>query len=160
MDDVWKKIQKEYIKGGKGVTQQSLAEKYGLSRSAVGAHCRAGKWREKKDKVATKSAQKVTDAAEAEALSEAAELHSTALDLLAKTKDGLSKADPENAAQLQRYATTLKGVMDMLGIKAPGDKAEQEARIAELRARAKERDREQADGVKLVIEGLPEEYAK
>lgn len=160
MDDVWKKIQKEYIKGGKGVTQQSLAEKYGLSRSAVGDHCRAGKWREKRDKVAAKSAQKVTDAAEAEAMSEAARLHSAALDILAKTQEGLSKTDPENAAQLQRYASTLKGVMDMLGIKAPGDKAEQDARIAELRARAKERDREQDGGAKLVIEGLPEEYAK
>ena len=160
MDDVWKKIQKEYIKGGKGVTQQSLAEKYGKSRKAVGNHCRAGKWREKRDKVAAKSAQKVTDTAEAEALSEASELHSTALDLLMMVKEGMSKTDPENAAQLQRYANTLKGVMDMLGIKAPGDKAEQDARIAELRARASERDREQNGGVKLVIEGLPEEYAK
>ena len=50
----------------------------------------------------------------------------------------------------------LRDLKDVLNLKTELDKKEQEARIANLRRQAQEE--EKAEGAKLVIEGLPEEF--
>ena len=52
----WHKIRAEYIGGA---SQRSLAEKYGVSHSAIEKHCRMEKWTEQRKTAAVKVAEKV-----------------------------------------------------------------------------------------------------
>lgn len=76
--------------------------------------------------------------------------------LIGKAMEGIREADPKDAKTLKAYSGVLRDLKDVLNLKTELDKKEQEARIANLRRQAQEE--EKAEGAKLVIEGLPEEF--
>lgn len=55
----WERIRAEYISDGTSI--RALAEKYGLSKDAVGRRAKAEKWLEARDKTATKVRQKASE---------------------------------------------------------------------------------------------------
>lgn len=60
-DDVpdWERIRAEYIAGG--ISLRDLAQKHGVTRSAIGRRASAESWTEERDKTGTKVRQKTED---------------------------------------------------------------------------------------------------
>ena len=55
----WEKIRAEYIAGG--ISIRELAQKYGVTRSAIGRRARSESWTDERDKTGTKVRQKTED---------------------------------------------------------------------------------------------------
>ena len=55
----WKKIKAEYVRGG--ISQQKLADKYGVPVRSVKEHARKEKWSELRKEACTKAAQKMVE---------------------------------------------------------------------------------------------------
>lgn len=152
MDDVWKKIQKEYIKGA---SQRTLAKKYSVSRDAICKRVKAGKWTAMRGQVQAKVMAKAAEAA----VDEAAMMHDFGSTLMAKAIEGLKDCPPDDVMALKGYAQIGRDARAILDIRSEADLKEQEARILKLRAEAEEREREQ-DGGGMIIQlgGDVDEY--
>ena len=66
----WERIRAEYIAGGASI--RNLADKYGISKDAVGRRAKAEKWKETRDKTATKVRQRTNERIVAQKADEAA----------------------------------------------------------------------------------------
>ena len=66
----WERIRAEYIAGGASI--RNLADKYGISKDAVGRRAKAEKWKETRDKTATKERQRTYERIVAQKADEAA----------------------------------------------------------------------------------------
>lgn len=149
----WKKIQKEYISGA---SQRFLAKKYHVGTKTISDKAKKGGWDFARQQAEVKTTAMVVDAV----VSDAAMMYEFGRSLMAKAIEGLKLCDPDNVNALKGYAQIGRDAKDILNVRSEADLKEQEARILKLRAEAEERKREQEGGVKLVIEGLPEEYAR
>lgn len=75
----WKKIKAEYIKGG--ISQQKLADKYGVHRSTLQLHMKREGWQQLRQETAAKAAQKLvekTASSQAETLSKLQQMQNQA----------------------------------------------------------------------------------
>ncbi len=159
-DNVLEKIKAEYLEGG--VSQRELAEKYGISQSAIKRIASKEKWSSLRAKTQEKANQKITSAISRKQARRAERVTKVAdklLDKLEKIVDELSAND----ILLDRYAVKqitggLKDYAAIVGIKSELDVKEQQARIEKLKKDAKE---EKTDYlINVVIGSDAEEYGK
>lgn len=94
----WKKIKAEYIRGG--ISQQKLADKYGVHRSTLQARMQREGWQQLRDAALAKTGQKLVDEiadSQADILAKLTGLQDEAVMALYKKLLGSIHAFPENA---------------------------------------------------------------
>ena len=149
MPDVdWTKIKSEYITTK--VTSDKLAEKYGISASAIKKVCASEKWAKARKEYCNKVVQKNVKKAAEKATERRTNILSAADLLLKKWQEIMPDcAIPDD---LRKMAATLKDIADIQMIKSDDDIAEQQARIENLRKNISRDDNKRED-IRVVIEG-------
>lgn len=151
----WRKIKTEYITTN--TSYRKLAEKYGVNHATIGKRAKEENWVQLRRQNADKTQAKILDAIGDEQASRAVRLQSVTDKLLAKVEAIVDARKPEDmdTQSLRHISATLKDIKEIQMIRSDADIREQEARIANLRKQANP---EQTESVKLVVEGLPEEF--
>lgn len=145
----WNTIRAEYIRGD--TSHRLLAEKYGVSKSAIAARCKKEKWLELRGQKQAKTNAKLTDIA-AKRQAEAADIiFEAALDLARKVAKSIEQQDTFLPGDAYGYANALQKVKATIGIKDDIDLEEQRARIDKLHKEAKTGAEEAAGGRVVVI---------
>lgn len=128
----WKKIKREYIKGG--ISQRKLAEKHGVPYGTLRKVAEKEKWadlREKaKEKAGAEYARNVGKSM-GRAQSKVFEVAELLLNKLAGCAESMEVLDPDS---IRKLTGALKDLRDIIGAKSGADLREQEARIAKLEA--------------------------
>ncbi len=131
MEADWKKIRKEYIKGG--TSQRQLAAKYGVSVNTIKKKCKAEGWvklRSQKDSKCT--AKTVDKLAEQEARVDTA-VYDAANELLAKFRASVSAVDSADPGMLKDWGSALRSIQLVLSSEPTElDIRKKEAEIAKL----------------------------
>ena len=154
----WKKIKAEYIGGS--VSYRKLAEKYGVSSSAVYRRMRSEKWTDLRMQSESKANAKIVEK-EAEKAARKASRIDTAADILLETiirnlHSGEFAMNPQGVKQL---TGALKDLKDIKGMKSEADMREQEARIRKLEKDAMEE--QKADNrIEIVFDSDLEMYSE
>ena len=145
----WNKIRAEYIRGD--TSHRLLAEKYGVSKSAIAARCKKEKWLELRGQKQTKTNAKLVDIA-ADKQAEAADvIFSAALELARKVSKTIREHPEFLPADANGYSAALERCKRICDIKSDTDIAEQQARIDKLRKEAQTGSEESAEGRVVVI---------
>ena len=151
----WNEIREEYLRDDTS-SYRKLAQKYGVSLTAIYNRAKAEKWQEQrkqlKDKTITKSIEKLSD----KKANQAAKYGDMVDTMTEKLTKAIEAVDPKDTTSIRRLTASLCDLRELLGIKSDADSREQEARIANLRRQADREDDESAPT--LVVEGLPEEF--
>jgi uncharacterized protein YjcR len=115
------------------ITYQYLADKYGVSVSAVGKWALKRDWRKKREKFGErrrkKAVQKIVDR-QADQIAKFAKITTALYD---KILAAIEVTDASNTYAIRQLTASAKDLREMLEIKSDADKREQEARIAKLR---------------------------
>lgn len=155
----WNAIRQDYITD-ESSSYRKLAQKYGLSYTAIGDKARKEGWAEQRSQYLNKTLSKTINAIGKSQARRAERVVSVADKLLDKIEAVIDSCDGEaliaNTQALKHITGALKDIKDIQMIKSDGDLREQEARIANLRRQAESDDALNAPT--LVVEGLPEEF--
>ena len=152
----WKTIELEYVTSD--ISQEKLAQKFGIGRSRLGQYASKEKWREKRDKHRAKTVEKAVNAVGTKQANMAAKLYETG-GMLLDTVKRLIDENPDmlaDTSSMKDVSVVLKNLKDLMSVKSEADMLEQEARIAKLRKEAEKDDGSHAPT--LIVEGLPEEF--
>ncbi len=158
--DMWAKIRKEYIAGG--TSYRKLAEKYGVSRSAIEARGRAEGWvADLRQKQGITKAKTVEALAAAESSVEM-DVYDAAHELLEAFRESLRTAKDEgiiDAERIKDYGSGLRSIQMVMSSKPT--KLDIQKKMAEIKVLQKNANRDEADheGVEVKLEGV-EDYAK
>ena len=155
----WNAIRQDYITD-ESSSYRKLAQKYGISYTAIGDKARKEGWAEQRTQYLNKTLSKTINAIGKSQAKRAERVVSVADKLLAKIEAVIDEYDGAalmtNPQALKHITGALKDIKDIQMIKSDGDLREQEARIANLRRQAEKDDVDSAPT--LVVEGLPEEF--
>lgn len=149
----WNKIRNEYVHGNISIAK--LAEKYNCSLSTLAKISTREKWKDQRQKVAKKTAEKVDSAIVKANANSNIKLYNAAdklLDIVSATLERIAEEEPERFITVYRQLSgTLKDIKDIKSVKSELDLEEQKARIKSLQ---KQIEAETTDKtVKVVIEG-------
>lgn len=128
----WAQIKSEYIAGN--CTYRSLAKKHNVSLSRLSKMGTQEAWPVLRAQAWQKSEHMMVESAAEGKKRIVSAMVSATEALVEKASAGISAAEPADYRSLKGYSGILKDVHDILDIRSPGDVAEQEARIARLRA--------------------------
>lgn len=154
----WKRLKREYIKGG--ISQRKLAEKYNVSYSTLRNVAEKEKWTELRAKASQKAGAEMArniGKSQGRAKSRIFDVAEVLLNKLEACANSMEEIDP---ASLRRLVGALKDLKEIVGAKTDMDLREQEARIAKLEAdveAARSSDEQQEISVELVE---AEDYAE
>lgn len=152
----WSKIKKEYITGN--MSQADIADKYGVARRTLMAVAQGEHWgqqrRDWREQVAQKSIERAAEAA----ARKDTRIYDITNRLIDKIAEAAEDIDPTDVQAFRALTIALKDIKDIRGDKSERDIAEQEARIAKLRADAKKAEEDRAGAAAVEIVGLPEDY--
>ena len=152
----WNAIRQEYITD-ESTSYRKLAQKYGVGLTALYRRGHDEGWVEQrqqlKDKTAAKSIEIISDQ-QAERVTKYVQMTDR---FTKKLEAAIEALNPRDTTSVRRVAASLRDLGDMLGIKSDADTREQEARIANLRKSA-DREDGQDNTVRVVVEGIPEEF--
>ena len=154
----WKKMKAEYIGGS--VSYRKLAEKYGVSSSAVQRRMRSEKWTDLRRQTECKTNAKIVEKESDRAERKQSRIE-TAADMLLesiimKMQTGEYILTPGSVKQL---TGALKDLKDIKGMKSEADMREQEARIRKLEKDAMEE--QKADNrIEIVFDSDLEMYSE
>ena len=155
----WNAIRQEYITD-ESSSYRKLAEKYGVSLTAIYNRGRDEKWvelrQQTKDKTIAKAVDKISDEQSEIQADVAARFTDMTASLAGKLEKAIAEVDPKDTTGIRRLAASLCDLKLLIGFKSDADSREQEARIANLRRQAEKDDVDSAPT--LVVEGLPEEF--
>ena len=155
----WNAIRQEYITD-ESSSYRKLAQKYGISYTAIGDKARKEGWADQRSQYLNKTLSKSINAIGKAQAKRAERVVSVADKLLTKIEAAIDEYGVEaliaNSQALKHITGALKDIKDIQMIKSDGDLREQEARIANLRRQAEKDDVDNAPT--LVVEGLPEEF--
>lgn len=152
----WKKIKREYIRGG--VSYRKLAEKYGVSFSTLRKVASKEKWTDLRNKAEAKRDSKIVESVASQDAKRLDKIQSVADVLLDKIAEGIENGTLiVEAKDIRALTSSLKDLREIKGIKSDLDMKEQIARIDKLRREA-EQDNEQKD-IRVVISGELDDYA-
>lgn len=155
----WNAIRQEYITD-ESSSYRKLAQKYGVSLTAIYNRGRDEKWvelrQQTKDKTIAKAVDKISDEQSEIQADVAARFTDMTASLAGKLEKAIAEVDPKDTTGIRRLAASLCDLKLLIGFKSDADSREQEARIANLRRQAEKDDVDSAPT--LVVEGLPEEF--
>ena len=154
----WELIERDFL--ASGLSYRALAEKYGLSLSAVQKRAAAGHWQERllelrreEERSAQSRTEKILELRE----SRRAMLLNTADDLLEKLRQALDQLEPENTPALASLTRTLKDLRELQGLRKDAlDLEEQQARIEKLRSEIRKTEEEEAPAGVLILPEIRE----
>lgn len=129
----WKKIKAEYIRGG--ISQQSLADKYGVSISTLTKHAMAEKWKDLRKEIGKKTDEKITEAISSQEAAKEYTIQGIADDLLKHIAENIDLL-ATNATSCKDITVAIKNLRDIKGDKTERDIREQEAKIRLLEKQA------------------------
>ena len=156
----WEKARIEYVTNPK-VSYQTIADRYGVSRTQVANRSRDEGWRQLRDDYLKSVCTKTLDVLADQAADREVKIVSVADKLLSKLDQAVDDCNPVDLLGNPKLARALTGaVLDLrtiFDIRSRADKDEQEARIAKLRREA-ERDERKPEPIEVVIRGDLEEY--
>lgn len=152
----WNAIREEYI-ADETSSYRKLAQKYGVSLTAVYNRAKAEDWvgqrKQVKDKTITKSIEKISDK-QSENVKKYGDMVTT---MTKKLSAAIEAVDPKDTTAVRRLTASLCDFRELLGIKSDADSREQEARIANLRKQADKED-DTASEIEVVFMAGPEEW--
>jgi hypothetical protein len=155
----WNAIRQEYITD-ESSSYRKLAQKYGVSLTAIYNRGRDEKWvelrQQTKDKTIAKAVDKISDEQSEIQADVALRFNDMTVSLAGKLEKAIAEVDPKDTTGIRRLAASLCDLKLLIGVKSDADSREQEARIANLRRQAEKDDIDNAPT--LVVEGLPEEF--
>lgn len=152
----WKKLKKEYIKGG--ISYRQLAKKYGVPLGTLTRIARRDNWVGLRKQAEDKAATKIVEAVSEESAKIGADVYAAADLLLRKLTDAVDNDMPINAQDMRQYTAALRDLKDIKNIRSDADLREQEARIAKLRKEVEASDQDTAKEIKVVFDAGPEEW--
>lgn len=152
----YSEIKAEYIAGGIGV--QPLAQKYGIPYGKLRRIAEREGWKELRTKCERKTDEKIVKSVSKNQARVARKITGLADKLLVRIENALDNADSIGPQSAKDYATALKRIQEIGGIKSDLDVREQEARIKRLEADA-EKDFGGSD-LTVTFDGEMEDYAK
>ena len=123
-------IKAEYIAGGLGV--QPLAQKYGIPYGKLRRIAEREGWKELRTKCERKTDEEIAKSVSKKQARVARKITEIADKLLVKIDNALNNADSIGPQSAKDYATALKRIQEIDGIKSDLDTREQEARIKRL----------------------------
>lgn len=129
----WKKIKAEYIRGG--ISQQSLADKYGVSISTLTKHAMAEKWKDLRKEIGKKTDEKITEVISSQEAAKEYTIQGIADDLLKHIAENINLL-ATNATSCKDITVAIKNLRDIKGDKTERDIREQEAKIKLLERQA------------------------
>lgn len=133
----WKKIKAEYIGGS--VSYRRLAEKYGVSSSAVYRRMRNEKWTDLRRQTEGKATAKIIEKESEKAVRKNSRIEDAADILLETIIQKMTSGEYDMSAQAVKQLTgALKDLKEIKSIKSDADMREQEARIKKLQKDAME----------------------
>ena len=146
----WGAIETEYLTTTASCRQ--LAQKYGLSHSAVSQRAKAGDWALRRRRLAGQTQAKIIDALEQAAVGRAVRLQSVADKLLQQVEAIAEGPDRIGTSDLKNLSSVLKNLKDIQLLHA--DVREQEAKIRNLERQAQ---KEEQEPVRVILDpGLAE----
>ena len=145
----WNKIRAEYIRGD--TSHRLLAEKYGVSKSAIAARCKKEKWLELRGQKQTKTNAKIVESAAEHTATAADMIYSTTELLLAKIAAQIQNAPSMTPTDAANYTNAIERCKRICGIKDKPDADEQQARIEKLRKEAQTGTEETGENKVIVI---------
>ena len=152
-------IRQDYITD-ESSSYRKLAEKYGVSLTAIYNRGRDEKWvelrQQTKDKTIAKTVENISDEQSEIQADVALRFNDMTVSLAGKLEKAIAEVDPKDTTGIRRLAASLCDLKLLIGYKSDADSREQEARIANLRRQAEKDDVDNAPT--LVVEGLPEEF--
>ena len=155
----WNAIRQDYITD-ESSSYRKLAEKYGVSLTAIYNRGRDEKWvelrQQTKDKTIAKTVENISDEQSEIQADVALSFNDMTVSLAGKLEKAIAEVDPKDTTGIRRLAASLCDLKLLIGYKSDADSREQEARIANLRRQAEKDDVDNAPT--LVVEGLPEEF--
>lgn len=154
----WKKIKKEYIKGG--ISQRKLAEKHGISYGTLRKVAEKENWAELRAKAGEKAGAEMARNVGKSMGRAQSRIFTVAEVLLNKLEACANSMEEIDPASLRRLVGALKDLKEIVGAKTEMDLREQEARIAKLEAEV-EAARAEGDAPEISVELMEaEEYAE
>lgn len=152
----WGKAKARYAKTK--LTHEQIAKELGCNVQKVHEHARLDHWTAARKKYQQKTVNlSINRAAEAAAKKDT-RIYDICNSLIDKIAEAAVDIDPLNVQAFRALTIALKDIKDLRGDKDERDIAEQEARIAKLRADAKKAEEDRAGAAAVEIIGLPEDY--
>lgn len=152
----WNAVREEYI-ADESSSYRKLAQKYGVSLTAIYNRAKAEDWqgqrKQLKDKTITKSIEIISD----KKAKQAAKYNNMVDTMTAKLTAAINAVDPKDTTAVRRLTASLCDLRELLGIKSEADSREQEARIANLRRQADKED-DTVNEIEIVFAAGPEEW--
>lgn len=129
----WNKVKNDYVK--KRMTTNQLSKKYGIPAGTIRNHATFGRWGDDRAKCAEKVNRIFAETVAEQETNRIARFVSTADLLMDRITEGISNGDLLKSNKSLRDVTgAIKDLKEILGLKSDLDRAEQEARIARLKA--------------------------
>ena len=153
----WNAIKADYIRGG--TSYRKLAVKHGVSFNTLKTVAIREKWTDLRQQTSNNATTKIVEKIGGQQASRSAKLIDVADKLLDKISSTIESMDVIDSQQIKHFASALKDLKDIKGVKSEIDLKEQEARIAKLVKEAQ--DDEKGDNeIKVTIVGGLDEYSK
>ena len=149
----WNKIKAEYIRGG--ISQQKLADKYGVSMSTLSKKAMVEKWKDLQNKTRIKAEEKITESIASSEASREDKFQSLADKLLEHITVNINIL-ATNATSCKDITVAMKNLRDIKGFRSELDIREQEAKIALLEKQSESKTVD--NSIKVTIEGGEESW--
>lgn len=143
----WTDIKTAYIQGG--TSYRELARRFGVSFSTLQKIAAKEGWKKLRDKVATKSDEKLVRSLSAGKAKTGCRVNEVADMLLDKLRQAVAMTDTIDPQTIRQYTGALKDLRDIKNIRSEADIREQEARIANLQKQAAREDSDREIVVRL-----------
>ena len=156
----WIKIRKEYITDER-TSYRTLAQKYGMSYTAVSKRARAEGWKRQRDECVQKSLSKYVESASTRNAERLNRLQNVADKLIDKVEEVINRSDFDiivTNSLLRQMSGALKDIKDVQNLKSDLDLKEQEARIKNLERQTQSAD--EVNEIKVTITGEADEYSE
>lgn len=158
----WEKARIEYVTNPK-VSYQTIADRYGVSRTQVANRSRDEGWRQLRDDYLKSVCTKTLDVLAEQAADREVKIVSVADKLLSKLDQAVDGCNPVDLLGNPKLARALTGaVLDLrtiFDIRSRADKDEQEARIAKLRKEA-QKEEHRDNTIEVVFTGSEEAWSE
>jgi 2-succinyl-5-enolpyruvyl-6-hydroxy-3-cyclohexene-1-carboxylate synthase len=151
----WKKAKAEYIRGE--TSYRKLAEKYGVSFSAVRHRAEKEKWTDLRTQAEQKLSTKIVEKVASQEAKRVDAFQHLADRLLQHITDNIDLL-ASNATSVKDITVAIKNLREIKGVKSEIDLKEQEARIAKLMKEAMA-DEKRDNEIKVIMEGDLEKYS-
>lgn len=156
----WNKIRIEYITTN--ASYRELADKYGVSRVAIGNRGKKEGWVEQRRQHLAKTLSKTLDKDSNKKSDKLSEISAVAEEILKKVKTAATEITTEvvvaNPQSLRHLTGALKDLKEIMGVKGNLELQEQKARLALLQKQV-DKDENKNNEVRFVLDESLDEFA-